>query len=173
MTLKRGMDIVRRLACVWKGIMPSVVFQQATGTIINAVMSDIIERVIDTEEIGEADSKTLCDNMEWFTAEVTEILKVLPRSLGALAPERKLNPVIVIQVGQGGVEVAPFKFVPAWFRFLEVKFMLDARMGEVADRWLDGNGPLAEHLKLEEVKKMIRALFDNNEKRAKLLAMIR
>ena len=77
------------------------------------------------------------------------------------------------KVGQTPAKVAPFKFVATWFKFLEVRFMLDARMGEVADRWSEGNGPLAEHLASEEVKKMVRALFDNNDNRAKLLAMIK
>ena len=66
-----------------------------------------------------------------------------------------------------------FQIVPSWLRFQEFIFILDASMSQIADRWADGNGPLAEHILPDELKKLIRSLFENNEKRARLLNMIK
>jgi len=49
--------------------------------------------------------------------------------------------------------------------------MLKARLHEIADRWTDG--PLATEMSAAEVKHMIRALFENNERRSATLAAIR
>jgi len=51
------------------------------------------------------------------------------------------------------------------------RFMLKARLHEIADRWTDG--PLATEMSAAEVKYMIRALFENNERRSATLAAIR
>lgn len=72
-----------------------------------------------------------------------------------------------------GQTSAPFKYVPSWMRFKEIIFVLDASMTGIAERWADHNGPLAEHLLPEELKKLVRSLFENNEKRARLLAAIK
>lgn len=40
-------------------------------------------------------------------------------------------------------------------------------------RWADGKGPLAEEFSAAEVKSLIRALFQNTERRAAALAKIK
>jgi len=68
--------------------------------------------------------------------------------------------------------VAVAKLVPAWGRLAEVKFLLKARMHDIVDRWADGKGPLAAEFKATEVKQLIRALFQNTDKRAAALSAI-
>ena len=51
--------------------------------------------------------------------------------------------------------------------------MLNASLQEIADRWSEGKGPLAHELGENEVKQLIRALFQNTDRRAAVLAKIR
>ena len=51
--------------------------------------------------------------------------------------------------------------------------MLNASLQEIGDRWSDGKGPLAHELGANEVKQMVRALFQNTDRRAAVLAKIR
>lgn len=44
---------------------------------------------------------------------------------------------------------------------------------EIVNRWADGHGILAHYLTKEQVKALIRALFQNNERRANALSKIR
>lgn len=46
-------------------------------------------------------------------------------------------------------------------------------MKEIEIRWRNGKGPLAQEFTAQQVKQLIRALFQNTERRANLLAMIK
>ncbi len=63
--------------------------------------------------------------------------------------------------------------VPKWQKFQEVRLILSAGLQEIADRWAEGKGPLAHELGANDVKQMIRALFQNTDRRAAVLAKIR
>jgi len=51
------------------------------------------------------------------------------------------------------------------------RFLLSARLHEISDRWSDG--PLAAEMTAGEVKHVIRALFENNDRRSATLAAIK
>ena len=51
--------------------------------------------------------------------------------------------------------------------------ILKASMREIEDRWTNGKGPLANEFKVEEVRRLVRALFQNTDKRAEMLTRIR
>lgn len=48
-----------------------------------------------------------------------------------------------------------------------------ASLKDIVDRWSDGNGPLAAAFTPEEVKSLIRSLFQNTDRRSAALARIR
>ena len=64
-------------------------------------------------------------------------------------------------------------FVKSWIRFRELIFMLNASLREIEERWAGGKGPLATEFSVEEMKQLIRALFQNTERRAMILARIK
>ncbi|KAK9877129.1 hypothetical protein WA026_016873 [Henosepilachna vigintioctopunctata] len=66
-----------------------------------------------------------------------------------------------------------FIYVPLWHKFNELIFVLGASLVDIDDRWADGKGPLALQFKPYELKGMIRALFQNTDRRAAILAKIR
>ncbi|XP_071055452.1 centromere/kinetochore protein zw10 homolog [Onthophagus taurus] len=62
--------------------------------------------------------------------------------------------------------------VDQWHKLNELSFLLSANLLEISDRWADGKGPLALHFKGEELKNLIRALYQNSDIRAAVLSKI-
>ena len=71
------------------------------------------------------------------------------------------------------VKVELQRNVPKWLRFNELITLLNASLLEIADRWADGKGPLANAFSATEVKQLIKALFQNTERRANILIKIK
>uniref|UniRef100_A0A803VUK7 Zw10 kinetochore protein n=1 Tax=Ficedula albicollis TaxID=59894 RepID=A0A803VUK7_FICAL len=64
-------------------------------------------------------------------------------------------------------------YVQNWMTFKELMIILQANLQEIVDQWADGKGPLAKEFSAAEVKSLIRALFQNTERRAAALAKIK
>uniref|UniRef100_A0A669BDK0 Zw10 kinetochore protein n=1 Tax=Oreochromis niloticus TaxID=8128 RepID=A0A669BDK0_ORENI len=64
-------------------------------------------------------------------------------------------------------------YVKKWGTFKELVIVLQANLQEIVDRWADSKGPLAMEFSSSEVKSLIRALFQNTERRAAALAKIK
>uniref|UniRef100_A0A8C8B7V5 Zw10 kinetochore protein n=1 Tax=Otus sunia TaxID=257818 RepID=A0A8C8B7V5_9STRI len=64
-------------------------------------------------------------------------------------------------------------YVQKWMTFKELMIILQANLQEIVDQWADGKGPLAAEFSAAEVKSLIRALFQNTERRAAALAKIK
>lgn len=62
--------------------------------------------------------------------------------------------------------------VDGWTRHEELGHLLQSSMSEVEVRWAAGKGPLAEVLEAGQLRSLVKALFQNNERRAALLAKI-
>ncbi|EFN64147.1 Centromere/kinetochore protein zw10-like protein [Camponotus floridanus] len=63
--------------------------------------------------------------------------------------------------------------VRKWGKFLELIKILGASLKEIEIRWGNGKGLLAQEFTAAQVKQLIRALFQNTERRSNLLASIR
>lgn len=60
-----------------------------------------------------------------------------------------------------------------WEKLLELIKVLGASLKEIEVRWGNGKGPLAHEFTPSQVKQLIRALFQNTERRSNLLACIK
>ena len=67
----------------------------------------------------------------------------------------------------------PEKFVKKWGKFLELIVVLNSSLRVIEDRWGEGKGVLAKEFSSEEVKQLIRAIFQNTERRAAVLSKIK
>lgn len=65
------------------------------------------------------------------------------------------------------------QYVRKWSKFLELIKVLGASLKEIEIRWASGKGPLAKEFTAAQVKQLIRALFQNTEKRSTVLASIK
>lgn len=54
----------------------------------------------------------------------------------------------------------------------QIKMILNASMAQIAEQWADGKGPLTLNFRAEDVRHLIRALFQNTDRRANVLATI-
>lgn len=63
--------------------------------------------------------------------------------------------------------------VPKWIKLTQLKMILNASLVQITEQWSEGKGPLTLHYKAEEVKSLIRALFQNTDRRANALFLIK
>lgn len=64
-------------------------------------------------------------------------------------------------------------YVKQWLKFQELITILNASLQDIEQRWADGKGPLAHEFSVDQVKQLIRALFQNTSRRAEVLAKIK
>uniref|UniRef100_A0A4W4EAC3 Zw10 kinetochore protein n=1 Tax=Electrophorus electricus TaxID=8005 RepID=A0A4W4EAC3_ELEEL len=64
-------------------------------------------------------------------------------------------------------------YVKKWMTFKELSIVLQASLQEIVDRWAEGKGPLAQEFSSNEMKSLIRALFQNTDRRALALNKIK
>ncbi|KAG8195261.1 hypothetical protein JTE90_028412 [Oedothorax gibbosus] len=136
---------------VWADVLPVEVYFKAIGTLFNTCLEEIIQHITSMEDIA-AEASAQLDCM------FAILLKQGP-DLFKIPASDKNNSVHV--------------YVRRWFKFQELQIILSASMIEIVDRWASGKGPLATHFTADEVKRLIRALFQNTERRAAALAKIR
>ena len=136
------------------------------GLLINFVVNDITSSILLLEDIGAEFAFQLHQLFGQLIAFLPRLLVLDERGLeeeeGASASP-SASPVVVDNL---------FKLVPKWQRFTELHLVLNANLSEISDRWADGKGQLAAVFSAFEVKNVVRALFENNEKRARVLKMI-
>ncbi|CAM4613130.1 centromere/kinetochore protein zw10 homolog isoform X1 [Lepidochelys kempii] len=147
---------LKRLGKVWQDVLPVNIYCKAMGTLLNTALSEIINRITALEDISAEDADrlhSLCRIM----------LEEGPLVFTPLLEENK---------NKKYQEEVPV-YVQKWMMFKELMIILQANLQEIVDRWADGKGPLAAEFSPTEVKSLIRALFQNTERRAAALAKIK
>ncbi|XP_038075098.1 centromere/kinetochore protein zw10 homolog isoform X2 [Patiria miniata] len=136
---------------VWTDILPSNIYTKAMSTLINTVLMHILEKVSSFEDISADDAQQLHSLLSGLQDRIPHLIK----------PGEVEEPVLVQST------------VDQWTSFSELLFMLDASMQDIVDRWAEGKGPLAMVFSASDVKSLIRAIFQNTDRRATALAKIR
>uniref|UniRef100_A0A8C8S0S2 Centromere/kinetochore protein zw10 homolog n=1 Tax=Pelusios castaneus TaxID=367368 RepID=A0A8C8S0S2_9SAUR len=147
---------LKRLGKVWQDVLPVNIYCKAMGTLLNTALSEIINRITALEDISAEDADrlhSLCRTM----------LEEGPQVFTPLLEENK---------NKKYQEEVPV-YVPKWMMFKELMIILQANLQEIVDQWADSKGPLAAEFSPAEVKSLIRALFQNTERRAAALAKIK
>lgn len=62
--------------------------------------------------------------------------------------------------------------VKPWSKMNQLKMILGANLLEITQHWAEGTGPLTLNFRAEEIKHLIRALFQNTKRRADALNTI-
>ncbi|XP_012252618.2 centromere/kinetochore protein zw10 homolog [Athalia rosae] len=134
------------LKTVWLNVLPSKVYCRAIGCIMNSMIDELVTRVITVEDIP-ADVAT----------ELVTLFNMVKSRTPFIFPEPN-----TIQI-----------HVKRWRKLSELVNVLGASLKEIDDRWADGKGPLAHEFTAAQVKQLIRALFQNTDRRSMLLASIK
>ncbi|KAI4497966.1 hypothetical protein M0802_006790 [Mischocyttarus mexicanus] len=134
------------LKTVWLDVLPINIYCRAVGCIANSMVEDLITRVISVEDIP---------------ADVASDLAIMFNMVATRAP-------IIFPESD---EIS--QYVRKWRKFLELIKVLGASLKEIEIRWASGKGPLAKEFTAIQVKQLVRALFQNTERRSVLLASIK
>ncbi|XP_048368744.1 centromere/kinetochore protein zw10 homolog isoform X2 [Sphaerodactylus townsendi] len=147
---------LKRLGKIWQGILPVNVYCRAMGTLLNTALAEVVARILTLEDISAENADRLYTLCQMLVDEG-------PEAFVPLHAEEQNRPFR---------EEVPV-YVPKWMMFRELMLVLQASLQEILDRWADSKGPLAAEFSPSEVKNLIRALFQNTERRAAALAKIK
>ncbi|XP_004604760.1 centromere/kinetochore protein zw10 homolog [Sorex araneus] len=147
---------LKRLGIVWQDVLPVNIYCKAMGTLLNTAIAEIIGRITALEDISTEDGDRLYSLCKTVMDEGPQVFAPLSED----SKNRKYQEEVPV-------------YVPKWMPFKELMMMLQANLQEIGDRWADGKGPLAAAFSSSEVKALIRALFQNTERRAAALAKIK
>lgn len=75
--------------------------------------------------------------------------------------------------GSSRMKVELLRHVQRWAKFTELQLVLNGTLQGISNRWAEGKGPLADEFAPNELKQLIRALFQNTDRRAAVLAKIK
>jgi len=143
--VRQVLHSLSHLQKVWQGVLPDGVYLRCQGTLLNTVMEELILIITSLEDISADAGEQL----------VSLLSQLLSKSRSLFSPE------------------VPDRYTRKWAKFEEVVRVLSANLREIEDRWEGGQGPLAKEVPGEQVKQLVRALFQNTERRAALLAKIK
>lgn len=147
---------LKQLGTVWQDVLPVSIYCKAMGNLLNTAITEVIAKIMMLEDISSEDGEhlhTLCQTL----------IEEGPLVFIPLAEENK---------NRKYQEEVPLH-VRKWSTFKELVIVLRANLQEIVDRWADGKGPLALEFSSLEVKNLIRALFQNTERRAVALTKIK
>ncbi|XP_063799257.1 centromere/kinetochore protein zw10 homolog [Pseudophryne corroboree] len=145
-----------RLGKVWQDVLPVAIYCKAMGTLLNTAITEIISKITALEDISTEDGEKLYSLCRTMVEEGPLVFTPLPEE----GKNKKFQEEVPV-------------YVQKWMKFKELMIILQANLQEIVDRWADGKGPLATEFSTVEVKSLIRALFQNTERRAAALAKIK
>ena len=151
--IKQIIHQLMHLQSVWKDCLPLSIFRRSIGTILNTVVEELVQRVVVLEDIAADAAVQICMHFSLLQDQGPKVFVIEGKS----------------ETSKGDI----LRYVKKWNRFKEIILVLNASLREIEDRWANGKGPLANEFKADEVKRMIRALFQNTDRRAGVLSRIK
>ncbi|XP_041090797.1 centromere/kinetochore protein zw10 homolog, partial [Polyodon spathula] len=147
---------LKRLGKVWQDVLPVNIYCKAMGTLLNTAIAEVINKITMLEDISTEDGDRLYSLCRTITEEGPQVFTPLPEE----SKNKRYQEVVHV-------------YVQKWMTFKELMIVLQASLQEIVDRWADGKGPLAVEFSTNEVKSLIRALFQNTDRRAVALSKIK
>ncbi|KFB37509.1 AGAP004467-PA-like protein [Anopheles sinensis] len=130
---------------VWQTVLPDPVYKQSLAGLIDLFVREIIKRIQSLEDI---------------TTAIGNGLALLIDTMKETLPNLFKDPNDVHQ------------HVKQWTKLLQLQQILNGSLVEITELWAEGKGPLTMCFSTEEVKHLIRALFQNTKQRQACIASI-
>ncbi|KAL4608672.1 hypothetical protein GN956_G24580 [Arapaima gigas] len=147
---------LKRLGKVWQDVLPVNIYCKAMGSLLNTAIAEMNSKIMMLEDISTEDGDHLHTLCQTIIDEGPLVFIPLPEE----NKNRKYQEEMPI-------------YVKKWMTFKELARVLQANLQEIVDRWADGKGPLALEFTSSDVKNLVRALFQNTERRAVALSKIK
>lgn len=147
--IRQALLQVTQLSKVYAEVLPSEIHHKAVGALLNALVEHVVNGVLALEDISADDSTEL-------HSIVTLIVDKGPQALSL-----------------GSEEGEPVStYCTSWKKMEQLGTVLDASLQEIVELWDSGSGPLALQLSPVELRGLVKALFQNTERRAAALSKI-
>ncbi|XP_024249593.1 centromere/kinetochore protein zw10 homolog isoform X2 [Oncorhynchus tshawytscha] len=147
---------LKRLGTVWQDVLPVNIYCKAMGILLNTAISELIAKIMMLEDISTEDGEHLQILCQTIIEEGPPVFIPLPEE----NKNKKYQEEVPV-------------YVKKWITFKELVIVLQANLQEIVDRWAEGKGPLALEFSSSDMKSLIRALFQNTERRAVALTKIK
>uniref|UniRef100_UPI00358F1F31 centromere/kinetochore protein zw10 homolog isoform X3 n=1 Tax=Myxine glutinosa TaxID=7769 RepID=UPI00358F1F31 len=154
-----------RLASVWDGILPVKVFTREISFLLEVVLKEIITQICHLQDISVQEAERL-------HVVLTELAERIKSILCHMPPLGESDEGVHRTRGAEAEKELSVHFLPSWMRFQELLLLLLASLQLILERWADGKGPLAHEFSAVQVKGLVRALFQNTDRRSATLARI-
>merc|ERR1712008_560618 len=126
--------------------------RRSIGITINTIVEELVQRIVVLEDIAADAAVQICMHFSILQEQAPKVFVIEGKS----------------ETSKGDI----VRYVRKWNRFTEIIVVLNASLREIEDRWASGKGPLAKFTP-DEVKRLIRALFQNTDRRAGVLSRIK
>jgi protein transport protein DSL1/ZW10 len=134
------MDLLKN---VWQTILPTKVYNETMGSLLEVISGNLINKVTVMEDI----STTLASGL-------VDLIKTVDEKSQSLFDS----------------DHSILSIAPNWQKLLHLQFILDASLVDISTSWK--NDQISQSFRADDVKSLIRALFQNTERRSKCLSTI-
>ncbi|XP_062140261.1 centromere/kinetochore protein zw10 [Drosophila sulfurigaster albostrigata] len=129
---------------VWQQVLPEKVYNSSFCELLHPFANELVQRVFKLRDISAT-----------MASELSDLIDVVLEK----APLLFHDPNEVVQVR-------------SWQKLQQLKLMMNASLKEFTELWCDGAGPLTANYQANEIKHLIRALFQDTDRRAKAITQI-
>ena len=140
---------VTKLGKVYAEVLPVDIHHKAVGSLLNTLVANVIDGILALEDIA-ADDATELHSL------VNVILEKGPSALFGGASEAE----------------SVSTYCGSWLKLGKLATVLNAGLQEIVGLWDTGSGPLAQAFTPVELRGLIKALFQNTDRRASAVAKI-
>ncbi|KAH6893093.1 hypothetical protein B0T10DRAFT_509672 [Thelonectria olida] len=137
MCIESGTARIRTMAATWEPILAGSVWQQAIGSLADALATKMITDVLEMPSISQDEAY----NIASFIAKATELDDLFPST-------------------DGGSHPRTAQFAPSWLRLKYLSEVLQSNLNEVRYLWFESE--LSVHFTSNEVVDLIEASFEAN-----------
>ena len=138
---------VKKLSKVYAEVLQTEIHHKAVGALMNVLVGEMIRGVMALEDIAADDGKEL-------HLILNVVVERAPSSLSFNSEE----------------EIPTY--CTDWERLKELAMVMDASLQDIVNSWGSGKGSLAHQFTAVELRGLVKALFQNTERRAAALAKI-
>ncbi|XP_054744174.1 centromere/kinetochore protein zw10-like [Anastrepha obliqua] len=142
--LRQCLGQLELLKNVWQNVLPDAMYNKILCDILHDFCNEIIRCVLTTEDI----SATVAN-------ELSELIGVILEKVPKLFKSKR-----------------DMTNIKSWMKLVQLKTILSSSLQEITEQWCEGAAIFTANYKVEEVKHLIRALFQNTDRRAKALTSI-
>nr|O44218.2 RecName: Full=Centromere/kinetochore protein zw10; AltName: Full=Mitotic 15 protein [Drosophila pseudoobscura pseudoobscura] len=129
---------------VWQNVLPDNVYNSTFVELLHAFINELVRHIFTQRDISAT-----------MASDLSDLIDVVLEK----APKLFRDPHEVHQVR-------------SWMKLQQLKTMMNASLKEITELWCKGAGPLTANYKADEIRYLIRALFQDTDRRAKAITQI-